>query len=514
MDRTVLEYNALDCAVTYEVKEEFWEDLKDGYLGTYNFTERLQQPLMYMMQRGIKMDFDKLEEVKKETLELIDKTQEELNEACGREINYNSPKDCQAYFYIEKGIKPYTKVVKVNGERKTRITLDDKALQRIAKGTASRRPYPEAALIQKLRGLKKLSGTYLEITFDADNRFRCQYKPRGTKFGRLSSAKTIFGTGMNQQNIPYVMKKFFIPDPGYLFFEIDKAKAEWVSVAYESGDPNMIKVIEEGLDPHIHTAFLMTDIPKDIIKEEDEVIGHTTDPFEIQRIREKEFPQILQYSFFPRNMTIRQCGKKSNHGLNYDEGFRTFALTNEMLESDAKKIIDLYKNKAYPQIPRWHEKIQDKLAEDRTLINPFGRKYRFMGMLDDNLYKAAYAFGPQSTVADLVNWGIIKTYEDTGDYSLLNEVELLGQVHDSIFGQIPYKDGTLDNFLKIASALKKIGEHLDPEMKTGGRTYRIDNDLKVGFSSWGTLTSVDIHKPELELAKDIKRIFNEWQTTK
>lgn len=514
MDKTVLEYNAIDCAVTFEVKEAFWNDLSDGYTDSYNFTERLQQSLMFMMLRGIAVDMDLLEAVKQETLKEIDQTQEELNELCGRYLNANSPKDCMNYFYVEKGIKPYTKTVKVGGKRESKLTIDDKSLQRIAKGTASRKPFPEAALVQKLRGLRKLSGTYLEMNFDEDKRFRCSLKPRGTKFGRLSSSKTIFGTGMNMQNIPYVMKKFFVPDPGYMMWEIDKAKAEWVVVAYASGDPNMIKVVEEGLDPHIHTAFLMTDIDKTIIAEEDEAIGHTTDPFEIEKIRKEHFPQILEAPFYPRNMTIRQCGKKSNHGLNYDEGFRTFALTNEMLESDAKRIIDLYKYKAYPGIPKWHEKIQERLSEDRILYNCFGRKQRFMGMLNDDLYKAAYSFEPQSTVADLVNWGLIRTYEDTGDYSLLNETELLGQVHDSALGQDPYKEGTEENFLKIASGLQKIGEYLDPEMETGGRTFRIDNDLKVGFSSWGTLKAVDIHKPANELAKDLKGIFDEWKATK
>ena len=62
-----------------------------------------------------------------------------------------------------------------------------------------------------------------------------------------------------------------------LLIEIDKSQAEWVVVAYRSGDANMIKVIEEGLDPHIHTAYLMTTLPKELIEEEGELIGHGTD---------------------------------------------------------------------------------------------------------------------------------------------------------------------------------------------------------------------------------------------
>lgn len=475
-------YNGLDSAITLQCWNEIEPDL-GLYRSTYDFTQRLIEPLMFMMTKGIMVDHDKLKVVKEDTNVRINEKQLELNRLAGRELNPNSPKDVQAYFYIEKGVPPYTKPVKVGGRTESRVTTDDKAMQRLARGTSTRPGFKEAKLIQELRGLRKLLGTYLEINFDADGRFHYSANPRGTRFGRISTGKTVFETGMNLQNLPPAFKKFLRADPGYILVEMDKAKAEWVVVAYMSGDANMIKVIEEHLDPHIHTAHLMTGLPKEIIEMEEKEVGHTTDEGEVREGRfkiEQKFGDVFQRAkFLPRNMSIRQCGKKSNHGLNYDEGFRTFALTNEMLEGDAKKIIELYKFVAYPGIPHWHESIQSQLRKNRTLTNCYGRMYKFLDQWGPDLFKAGYAFGPQSTVADNVNDGIIKTYYD--DDPCLAPLELLGQVHDSILFQFPIAQ--LDFLM---DAVHKIKNYLEPTLSYNGRDFVIETDAKIGIY-WGDM---------------------------
>jgi len=56
---------------------------------------------------------------------------------------------------------------------------------------------------------------------DKDGRYRSSYKPVGAETGRLSSGKTIFGTGGNQQNWPHDLLRFFLFDEGYLGYSID-----------------------------------------------------------------------------------------------------------------------------------------------------------------------------------------------------------------------------------------------------------------------------------------------------
>ena len=152
-----LTYNALDAACTMEAHNGFWCELDPDFTTAYSLTVDLFEPLMYMMTRGIAVNHELMQETKLEINASAASKQLELNELCGRALNVNSPKDCQTYFYVEKGIQPY-----YNGGS---VTVDDLALQRLSRGTAKRPGLKEAKLVQEIRGLQKLSSTYLNIEF-------------------------------------------------------------------------------------------------------------------------------------------------------------------------------------------------------------------------------------------------------------------------------------------------------------------------------------------------------------
>lgn len=473
LNYSLLTYNALDAACTKEIWEPISKDIDpQGYRWAYDTTLSLYEPLMFMMTRGIKVDFAGLEITKRDILAKQAECQEELNRLCGRELNANSPKQVQAYFYVEKGIPPYY-------SKEGSVTTDDRAMQRIARGTAKFKGMREARLVQDIRGLVKLYGTYLDIDFDSDGRLRCAYNPRGTKFGRLSSSETVFGTGTNLQNLPQEFKRFLVCDDGYFFLEVDKRQAEWIVVAYLTGDANMISVIERDEDPHTHTAHLMFKVDKDTIILDNKLISTLNDPDEIAiRRAEAGLPSSL-----PRTMSGRQMGKKSNHGLNYDEGFNTFALSNEIEIPESKRIIALY-HSIYPGIRMWHEATRNQLSKNRYLVNCFGRKIRFLDAWGDDLFKAAYSAIPQSTVGDNTNIGMRDIYNDEElcGKSGYNG-DLLANVHDSCLLQFPL--AALDHIDKIQ---KKLYYHMEPELEYHGRKFRIPTDSKVGLN-WGAYHS-------------------------
>lgn len=472
MNQEFLTYNALDAACTLEIHDQVWPDMHDGgYFPAYKMTTDLFPVLMFMMTRGLSIDKDALEITKQEILQGAATRQAELNALCGRELNVNSPKDCQQYFYVELGIPPYY--------NEGRVTVDDLALQRLSRGTAKREGLRQAKLVQEIRGLQKLHGTYLNIAFDPDGRMRCSYNPRGTKFGRLSSSKTIFGTGMNQQNLPQEFKKFIVADKGKVFIELDKRQAEWVVVAYLTGDANMIKVVEEDRDTHIHTAALMFNVPHQIIEYESKVVGSNTDPDLINRLRTEDELLNKYAAMLPRTMSGRQCGKKSNHGLNYDEGYVQFALINEIDQSESKRIVNMY-HLIYPGIRVWYQAIQRQLQKDRTLTNFFNRKVRFMDIWSPDLFKAAYSMLPQSTVVDSLNQGMVKMYDDSW---LIKEVdtEVMAQVHDSILTQVPIEFVASPEFAKWQELCY---DYCSPEITYNGRSFRIKTDMKIG-KNWG-----------------------------
>lgn len=459
-------YSCIDAAVPIKI----WNSIKDdvdalGYTDIYRQTIDLYGPCAFMQTKGLRVDIERLEYERSRVREEIGNKQAELDVVTNGAVNPLSPKSCQAYFYGTLGLQPYTNDGK--------ITTDDTAISRIF-----RKGHPEAKLVQDIRRLNKLHSTYLEVQLDIDNRLRCSWNLRGTREGRLSSSQTVAGIGLNFQNLHPDFKSFIVPDEDHLFIEIDKRQAEWVVTAFLSGDARMIQVIEEGLDPHLYTASLITGAPIEILAKEAKIVGHHTDPDTIFQLRMEQCKELIDAAgFLPRSMSCRQAGKKGNHALNYKEGYRKFALINEMPESDAEPIVNGYR-KGYCNLPIWWEQTENELrTNNRTLVNCFGRPRRFLGEWNDALIRTAVAYKPQSTVVDLVNRGMIAIYNDIRTYM---RILMLGaQVHDSILFQFP-----IDMWEPLARACLRCHDHLNPTILYGGREFTIDSEVKIGYN-WG-----------------------------
>src|SRR3990167_8315032 len=129
-----------------------------------------------------------------------------------------------------------------------------------------------------------------------------------------------------------------------IFCEFDLAGAEGVIIAYLTGDSNMLDVVNSGRSPHVVTGSLMSGLSEELVSAENKIIGNKTDEDEIRLLRQEHMPQIFQQAgFLPRTMSVRQAGKKSNHGLNYNMKYKRYALENEIDETEAKKAVDLYR---------------------------------------------------------------------------------------------------------------------------------------------------------------------------
>jgi DNA polymerase I-like protein with 3'-5' exonuclease and polymerase domains len=283
----------------------------------------------------------------------------------------------------------------------------------------------------------------------------------------------------------------------------DKRQAEWVVVAYYSGDANMIQVIESGVDPHIATAAMMTGASLELVGKEAELLGTLSDPIEIETLRGEIFDLRQDGLWLPRNMSMRQCGKKSNHGLNYDESYRTFALVNEISEGEAKTIIERY-HYIYPDIRNvMHLHIRRQLEENRTLktCTPFDRKQRFLGAWGPDLFRQAYSFIPQGTVGDVTNRCLTLSYNDYS--SLMYDMELLQNVHDALTFQYP----TLD-WAKMAEASQKVIEYFNPVLTYRGREFRIMTSVETG-PNLGSLVKVRILDDIDEFAYRLKEGYKE-----
>ena len=437
-------YNAKDSAVCLEAFPKQMSEIASlGNEETYEAQKKLVPILVYMSERGFRMDIEGLRAESARTGDRISELSERLNKMCGYDINPNSPKQLAEYFYEHRGYKPYIK--RGTGS----VTTDEDALKRLARKGA-----PEASILLEIRRLTKLKGTYLDVALDEDGRLRCSFNPVGAAdSGRLSSSKTIWGTGMNMQNDPPAFRKFMLADEGYVLYSMDLGQAENRVVAFVAPEYKMIEAFGSNQDVHSLTASLISGLS----------------PEEVRRQYEEGDTCPIGQGVY----TWRFWGKKANHGLNYGLGYKTFAFYYEIPERDAKFIVTRY-HQAYPGVRDYHRWVEDELRKDRTVTNIFGRRRKFMDRWGDALFKEAYSFIPQSTVADKINrQGLIEVYYDQGKYQ---HVEILNQVHDSIVFQIPLSAGW-DYHAKVLLSIK---ESLEAPLSWRGREFIIPTNLFIG----------------------------------
>ena len=482
-------YNGLDAIVPVDAYPKQMEVLRrQSNLETYERQRKLIPPLLYMGERGIRVDVQGMMEYEEEQHKILDQLAIDLNDEVGYEINYNSPKQLMNYFYKGLGFKPYKKK---NTQGQFNDSIDVDALKRL-----SRQNVKAAQIMLDIRSLSKRISTYLNIgKVDKDGRYRSSYKPVGAETGRLSSGETIFGTGGNQQNWPHDLLRFFLFDEGYIGYSFDLSQIENRIVAYAGGVLSQIEAFEKGIDLHTLTASIIFGKPYDQISKVDgsSILGDG---------RQSE----------------RYWGKKGNHGINYDESYKKFALVNEIAEKEAKDILEEI-HRCYPQIRGgYHILIQNMLKANRTVTNLFGRNRLFLGPIFpsypnvsqtacNETYRQAYAHFAQSTCADKINeQGVEYIYYNQ---DLFKPIELLTQIHDSIVFQVPLSIPWSEH----ARMLLQIKRSLETPLIWHQQKIETPVDLAIGFNlckeQMKELKSKEIPDSELLLANKLKGAYDE-----
>ncbi len=482
-------YNGLDTIATSAAHPMQMEDLRrQGNIETYDRQRALIKPLLYMMERGINVDVAGMLEERDKVAVDIEVSIEKLNQQVGRDINALSSQQLCQYFYKEKGHKPYKKR---NDKGEYVDTCNEDAMKRLA-----RKDLPEARTVLDIRRARKRLSTYLEIDkVDKDGRYRSSYKPVGAETGRLSSGETIFGTGGNQQNWPQDLLRFFTFDEGYIGYAIDLSQIENRIVAYVGGITTMIEAFESERDLHTLTASMILQKPFNEVSRE---------------------PNSCPLG--DGKHSDRDWGKKGNHAINYDYGYRSFALKYEVTEILAKQLLNIV-HAAYPQIrANYHEMIQGMLKKTRIIENLFGRKRIFMGPIVPRYpdipksacqatWREGYAQLPQSTTADKINeQGVNYIYYNPEDFRW---VELLAQIHDSIVFQIPMSQP----WKYHADVILKIKKSLEQAMYFRDTKIVIPADLAIGFNmckdEMTEFKSKDIPSDFAVLADKLEGVYHE-----
>lgn len=466
-------YNGKDDCCTREIKDaQVTEIASLGCQESFETEMSLVEPLMAATRRGILIDMNFREVLRKDFEGKVANFQNALDAGAGKPINVKSTHangDMQWLLYEHLKLP-----VKVN--RKTgNATSDKDAINELA----GKYNNPLLHIILRLREYRDLIERYLDAQVGPDNRMRCSFDVTGTKSGRLSSRASLDGTGTNLHTIPVRKKEgaqirqMFIPNPGKVFVTRDYKQGETWFVAYLARCEELIALLNDPTrDIHKETAARMYNI-------------------------------LIQDVTFEQRYLAKRTGHGSNYGLTGDK-------LSHMIEEDAaatgvratpreaQSLIDKY-FMLYPEIKSnfWRE-VENDVNRTRILKTPFGRVRAFYGDMRsaqarEAVMRDAYSYIPQSGLGDLGNKASVRCY---------NEIELgrpdLGaeymlSVHDSILMQCD-----IGKEMEVAA-------HMEECMKIPctihDRTFMVPSDCQIGFN-WNK-RSVDKKSGEVKNPKGL-----------
>lgn len=403
-------YNCEDCVRTREVGTvELSLVQKMGLGPQHDFHQRLFWPVLYAMNKGVRIDLSQREAFDKELTEELKKREDYFLDVLGHKLNPQSPKQLMALFYDDLQMKPILKR-RVGGAYTP--SLDDEALEILK----NREPVLRKLFlsIQEHRSLNVFRSTFVNAKLDEyDGRMRSSFNICGTETYRFSSSRNAFGSGTNLQNIPKGgedddsglrlpnVRKLFIPDEGYECFDTDLSKADLRVVVWESDEREMKSMLAEGRDPYVETA-------REFYK--DPTISKTLPNGE-------ENPRYRTFKSFAHG----------SHYLGTPQGLsKRLGLT----VHECERTQTWYFGK-YPRIRAWQQDLTSHVSSKHYVQNVFGYRRHYFDRITPDIFRQAAAWIPQSTIGILIDKIWLNVYDAT------REIEILVQVHDALFGQYP-----------------------------------------------------------------------------
>ena len=389
------DYACEDADITYQLFDVFSEKLANDENNS-KLLHELEIPtaeiLCQMEANGILIKRPFLNELSKRFDEEIIALEKRAYEVAGEEFNLGSPKQLGEMLFEKLGV-PGGKKTK-SGQYST------------GEAVLSKIDHPLVEIVLEYRGLSKLKSTYtdaLDNVADAEtDRVHTSYHQALTSTGRLSS------TDPNLQNIPIrtatgrLIRQAFIAPEGRVILAADYSQIELRLMAHFSGDENLTRAFNEGLDIHTATAA--------------EVLGKAVEEV---------------------SATERRNAKAINFGLLY--GMSAFGLAKQlqMSRGEAQDYIDMYFER-YPSVKDYMINTRASAYKKGYVETILGRKLytpdinHSNRMVKQGAERAAINAPLQGSAADLIKLAMIAV-----DKVLPKEqAKMLLQVHDELVFEV------------------------------------------------------------------------------
>lgn len=412
---TLWDYNGKDAAITHNVFLETRAELKQQNLWPFfnNHVMKLQPHLITSTIEGTAVDLEVRNKVAAQIGADVDAKLDHFHyvvavaldldpETTLYKPNPNSPLQIKDLLYNKLNLKHRSNSTDENARN---AMLEDTRTSSVAKEVL--------VALNSYKIDQKFFSTYANARVDSDNRFRCDWKQYGVQSapGRLSSAKTLWQTGMNLQNQPPKARQFYVADDDCVLIYFDLSQAEARVVGFAADIDKWKEDFERArltgdFDCHRSLAAEMFKLPYDSVPKKDRNADDT-------------------------EYTIRYIAKRCRHGLNYRMQIARLAETTGLPLSRAAQSYHAY-HKINPEIEKWWQETEAIVRREHQLFNAFGRRWKVLQRIDDNVLKSIVAFYPQSTIGDKVSQVWYQAQNDPRwDH---NKARIRINVHDSLTG--------------------------------------------------------------------------------
>lgn len=245
--KELADYACEDTDITLRLYNKLKPLLKENNL--FDLFTDIEMPLVTVLAEieytGVKIDTAYFTELSAENNRRLKEVEDNIHRLAGSNFNINSTKELSSVLFDQLNLKPVKKT-------KTGFSTDISVLEAL-KNDHEIIPY-----LIDYRTLSKLKSTYIEalpkLISQRTGRIHTSYNQAVVATGRLSS------TDPNLQNIPSKdefgkkIRHGFVAEDGYEILAADYSQIELRLAAHISGDDNMIKAFNEGIDIHSMTA--------------------------------------------------------------------------------------------------------------------------------------------------------------------------------------------------------------------------------------------------------------------
>ncbi|MFA7579835.1 DNA polymerase I [Castellaniella sp.] len=422
-------YAAEDADFTLRLHQALFPQVAEdaGLSRIYALEMQTSAVLARIERNGVAIDARELAVQSHELGQQLLALEAQAHELAGQPFNLNSPRQLGEILFERMQIPVVRKTP--SGAPST----DEEVLTQLAAD------HPLPKLLLEYRGLAKLKSTYtdkLPRMVDArTGRVHTRYAQAAVVTGRLASSDP------NLQNIPVRtpegrrVRAAFVASQGGSIVSADYSQVELRVMAHLSGDENLCKAFEQGLDIHRATAA--------------EVFGLALDAVDAEH---------------------RRAAKAINFGLIY--GMGEFGLANNLgiARSAARAYIDRYFTR-YPGVAAYMDRIRRQAHEQGRVETVFGRRLHFPELLTAKGARAAAAERAainapvQGTAADLIKMAMVAVQAWLDDQNLHSLMVM--QVHDELVFDAP------------AGEVALLREHI-PEIMASVATLAVPLVAEVG----------------------------------